>query len=812
MKYKIANLTLVGSLVILACAQGIIESVSAQANACPSTYITVQNAIDVPGEYSVWLEQNKPSNDSSLAYISGDEGNSCTQFNSPDNSDTWSWTRLSDANKRITIGEDTSQFRVYISDGALKVSKLLFTLDGECVPTGDGTNCVEEPLDFSIVGLNKNVSGSPVVETVLSNSSNPAVRVEFYFDEASTAFSTSTTAPYCLVLTDSDCAGWPSESLSDGKHSLTVRAISESGVTEKTLEFTINNSEETSSPTPTPPSPATEETTTTKPTTNTKPTTTKPENQNSEQNNTNTDSNEPASTQPAPSPSPSPTPQPTSNASSTPSQSTTIPQYTYYAPSATPTNNSQTPQTSNTSNQSTTTKNTKTVSPVKSAVVAGLNLKGDISGTVVVAAPKNISLSAGDKLELLVSGKTIDTIDIESKDTPTSFSFDTTKIKNGSAVLSMRVTKKSGEIATYSSTVNIQNNKVAATTGKVKSRWSVYVLSTLVILGIIFGGIYAVRHYKQTRSFEYAHNTMDYTYVQPENPYTGYAGASMAIIFAATAVFFFAPHQSYAANIGHIYRLSESTLPSNATTGVDADATISYVAFEATQSSEEPPTTPEPAPSPTTPTPTPTPLPSTGNRLFMFGDSLTVGMAANGLLPIFNETGFSVDTEYTDNSGEFIGNSIRAKGGWKLSDVEAVVDSHKDDLASANYIVVAIGTNDSPITENYDVRMVAFMNTLKGYSPNAKIFWVNTFFVDDGQWWVIQDGQLLHVYTNPVIAAGVASAKSNGIDATLIDFEGAIGRGEMIPPDGDYVHYSNQGSQTQARWLAGAVKSAIESQ
>jgi hypothetical protein len=325
LKYKIANLTLVGSLVILACAQGIIESVSAQANACPSTYITVQNAIDVPGEYSVWLEQNKPSNDSSLAYISGDEGNSCTQFNSPDNSDTWSWTRLSDANKRITIGEDTSQFRVYISDGALKVSKLLFTLDGECVPTGDGTNCVEEPLDFSIVGLNKNVSGSPVVETVLSNSSNPAVRVEFYFDEASTAFSTSTTAPYCLVLTDSDCAGWPSESLSDGKHSLTVRAISESGVTEKTLEFTINNSEETSSPTPTPPSPATEETTTTKPTTNTKPTTTKPENQNSEQNNTNTDSNEPASTQPAPSPSPSPTPQPTSNASSTPSQSTTIP-------------------------------------------------------------------------------------------------------------------------------------------------------------------------------------------------------------------------------------------------------------------------------------------------------------------------------------------------------------------------------------------------------------------------------------------------------------------------------------------------------
>jgi hypothetical protein len=70
LKYKIANLTLVGSLVILACAQGIIESVSAQANACPSTYITVQNAIDVPGEYSVWLEQNKPSNDSSLAYIS----------------------------------------------------------------------------------------------------------------------------------------------------------------------------------------------------------------------------------------------------------------------------------------------------------------------------------------------------------------------------------------------------------------------------------------------------------------------------------------------------------------------------------------------------------------------------------------------------------------------------------------------------------------------------------------------------------------------------------------------------------------------
>jgi hypothetical protein len=580
----------------------------ASAAACPSApYLIATPQIAAAGEYALWLEENRPTGSEVAVYVSADDGASCTEFGTPGSWDAWAWTSGSgDDVLTLDLAVGDIPLRLYTEGGATNVATLLLTLDHACEPTGTGENCVQQPIEFQVTGVAQGqvVSGSPVIQTAVTAPEGETVRVEYYFDDQTEAFSTQTTSPYCLILTDDTCAGWPSDSVSEGNHSLTIKLLSESGLQERTISFIVDNdNSEPTTPTPTPtpttptptPTPTTPSPSPTTPISSPAPTPTPTPTPSPSPNPTTTPvtANPPA---PAPSPSPSSRPSPAPSPSPSPTARPTTP-----APTPTPTP-SPTPSPTPTPTPSTATTTTPPAStttistPVKSGVVAGLNLSGEVSGNVAIATPKSAGVTLGDKIDLLVGGKVIESKTIDSPTTLTTFMLDTTALPNGTTVVSIRVTKPSGEISTYSSSVKIANGSFATAGGAVKSRWPIILLMSLLGIGLVVGGVFAVRYYLTSRRYASEHNAMDYTYVQPQNPYTGVAGATMAVFVGLTAVLFLGSNQSNAADIGYIYNLKDAQLSNGFSLQTDTTTTRQYVAF-----SNETPTTPPPTTPPVTP-------------------------------------------------------------------------------------------------------------------------------------------------------------------------------------------------------------------
>ncbi len=803
----------------------LVQPLSVSAAGCPDTpYLAVTTNIQASGDYAVWVEERLPADSSATVSVSADNGATCSKLEQPGSKDTWAWVSGGNSPLKLGLTDKTTALRLYTEGGKTQLAKLLLTLDIACIPTDDGSNCVQQPIDFSITGIAQNqvISASPIVETIIAEDVTQTVQIEYFLDNATSSFSTSTSAPYCLVLTNAACTGWPSSSLADGEHTLTVRSTSESGRVEKTIKFTVDNvvdvpakeespNDTTTTPVSTPttppvavtpqanpaPSPtpapvqATPTTPAVTPTTPTAPSSPPPV----------------VALPPTPSPSPSPSP---SYSPSTPTYSPVSPSQAVAptAPTVTPTTpvTSSLPSTyeSQTNTLTDTSGNTNSTATVKSAFVAGLDLNGEISGEAIVSLPKSVVAVLGDKVELLANGVVIESKEITNPSIPASFVLDTTKLKNGTSVISLRTTNVTGEVATYSSTVKIANNSLAASAGSVKSKWPLYLLSAIVMLGIGVGAWFALRYYKNMREFSNAHNTDDYTYVQPENPYANVAGASVAILLGISAVIFMNASQSYAANLGYIYELKSATLAKEFTVGQDTAANKSYVLLTSEKAVDPTP------PTATPPAVTPSPInPADGKYdVFTFGDSVTVEMVYNGLLQAYNDVGLSANTGFNKSGYEQVGASIRARGGWQLAHIEQLLESHRQDLAKADIIVMAIGSNDSPATEPYVDKIDKFLDKLHGYNPKAKILWVNVFFVNDGKNYAVKNGQLLQYYTNPLIARGVEKGRAKGIDVQVIDFEGAIKRGEVIAPDRDHVHFTGAGAAKQAKWLAGQVKKA----
>jgi hypothetical protein len=248
-----------------------------------------------------------------------------------------------------------------------------------------------------------------------------------------------------------------------------------------------------------------------------------------------------------------------------------------------------------------------------------LSLDGELSGKVVVTAPKNLVFYAGDSVELLVGGKIIETKEIKEQNSAVSFVLDTTKLVNGKTIVAVRVTRANGEISTYSSNVTIANGKISAASGAVKRSWLSLTLGILSFIAIAVAIVVLVRWYIQRRQFNEMHNTLDYTYVQPENPYYATAGASMAILVGLSTVLLLGVTQSNAANIGYIYSVAQASgVPTEYSLENDPSTDLDFVRMTDTADNADPgqnvdtghDTTPSPTPTPT-PSPTPTPPPAT---------------------------------------------------------------------------------------------------------------------------------------------------------------------------------------------------------
>lgn len=571
------SVLLISSLVVT------INPQKAKAAACPDKpYMVVNPSIEVAGEYAVWIREKREAATSPQIHISTDGGNDCSSMQKSSGTN-WNWVSGSGGTLKKSIDAGVADIRIYISGGSIYLATLLLTLDTSCTPEEDGSNCVVEPLEFTVTGIaqGQTISGSPVIETTINDPPEGSILVEYSFDGGDT-FSSSTTSPYCLVLTGGTCAGWPSSSLSDGEHTLTVRTVSENGISERTLRFSIQNQVATAPPSAPNPSPTPSSPTSTPPASpTTSPITPSP-----------TPTTSPVTARPNPSPAPTPAPSPASTTptvatptpSPTPASTQTVRQISAgqqqalqeNVPTSAPSTNITTSEGVIQDISSST--STSTPSSVSSkAYVAGLNIEKKLSGKVIITTPDDIYLNAGDKVELLVGGKVIESKPIEQNTPSTSFVLDTTQIKNGNTIVSLRITRENGEISTYSSNAEIANGTIAATVGNAQNTWLRTSLLFILFIGLAVAGFFGYRYYRQRQAYNFLHNTADYTYVQPENPYYAAAGATAAVFLAFGAVLTLGQIGGYAANVGYVVQLKNATIPTTFAVASETESGIDYV-------------------------------------------------------------------------------------------------------------------------------------------------------------------------------------------------------------------------------------------
>lgn len=241
----IAAVMLVLSSVFLT-VEPLIQQVFSQSTSCDALpAVSLKQNVSIEGEYRIWLLAKKEST-SAIPYVKVDNG-VCRQVSLPTTND-WQWVggRSGAITQNLTEGEHNFTFSV--DNGAVLLDKVLVTSDLECVPTGDGGNCVQDPLNFVVVGISDGeiVNGSRTVSAQLSNTTYQYATVEFYIDDK--LVGKQGAAPYCLVdtsATDTTCTGYDFNALGNGDHKLKVVATSNNGLTEQSIiSFKVDSSAE----------------------------------------------------------------------------------------------------------------------------------------------------------------------------------------------------------------------------------------------------------------------------------------------------------------------------------------------------------------------------------------------------------------------------------------------------------------------------------------------------------------------------------------------------------------------------------------
>jgi hypothetical protein len=508
-----------GLVSLLAAPLGLMPQVALAASCPNKPYLVADADVSVAGEYSAWVLQKSNEGTSPSVYISADEGKSCTLLDRNESTTNWQWVAGANGIINFNLEPGKSAMRIYVDGGTTNLARLLLTLDNDCVPEDNGNNCVAQPLQITIGGLQQGstVAGDINVQTYINTETTENVRVDYFFDSQATAYSTSNTAPYCLVMAGNGCGSWSTKSLPNGQHSLTVRASSASSLKETTITFTINNASPVPSPAPTTP---------------------------------------PAPTYTTGSSSPIVRPVLISN-----SENRALAQSTASATGTPVSTTSTTP--------------TGTTTPIKDSFVAGLNIKGQIKGKVVVTPPKELVVVKGDKLELIVDGQSVEIKTVEMTSTAPTFILDTTKYKNGKVTVAIKHIKVSGETSTYNSDVEIVNG-VASTVNTAKRRWPSVIAGIVAFVVFVIAAITIARYIIQKRQFTQNHILTEYSYVQPQNPYYA-AGMGAAAVLLVVFGFLYRGTSGFAANVGYILSLPDSQLAEEFNMANDPATNIAYV-------------------------------------------------------------------------------------------------------------------------------------------------------------------------------------------------------------------------------------------
>jgi fibronectin type 3 domain-containing protein len=219
-------------LALLASALVVVAPRSASAAACQSIgadHGQVNSSVVIPEttEYRVWNRLKTPDSDFNTYFLEID-GSQCYWVGAPMAENQWVWIGSKDnkASSKLTVNltKGTHTLKFIGNDEELRLDRVIFTSDMNCVPTGNGNNC-DNPSDTSpptvkltAPAANSTVSGQVAV-TANATDNTGVKKVDFYVN--SSLASSDTTSPYGFNLKTTD--------LPDGDHLLITKAYDAAG-------------------------------------------------------------------------------------------------------------------------------------------------------------------------------------------------------------------------------------------------------------------------------------------------------------------------------------------------------------------------------------------------------------------------------------------------------------------------------------------------------------------------------------------------------------------------------------------------------
>jgi hypothetical protein len=553
--------------------------------------------VSVSADHNIWvLAKKETATAKPFLRVNDTE---CTELALPAGN-TWEW--VSGKSGKITeyLAAGNNSFNFSVDGGAVLMDKVLVTNDLECVPEGDGGNCVKDQLEYFLDGVNNgDIISSPVPIKVNILSNTPNATIQFYLN--GTRIGEQTSAPYCLVAgSGSTCGSYDffGNGYAEGSYTLSVVGTVEGQESvEQSRTFTLKNPIPAQSPAPSPPPATTQKTLTL-----------------SVDGIADNETVSGAKTVKA-----------TVSDGTNVKVDFYINDRLYSSDTSAPfcmvngTGNSCGNWDSQTVNNGNYTLGvTASASDAKSASKAikiSINNKAPVasetpkkqeivvgvanqqaSGIVRVTVPASRTANAST-VTYKVNDKPVETVPATSPAT----TIDTSQYSNGNAAVTATINKTNGEKEVLQSSVKVRNDAITSSSSWFKE----HIVMTMLFLvlssvGLFLFARFAISWY-QNRQLEEMHNLTDaYTYVQPqETAYqTQAAGGLAAFLFATVGVLSVVQFGSsaVATRLGFISEMETGTRPSQYVIYDDPDQRV-YVRLDHTEGSANPSPAPNPTPT-----------------------------------------------------------------------------------------------------------------------------------------------------------------------------------------------------------------------
>lgn len=206
--------------------------------------VTSTTNVSTAGTYRIWSRIMSGTAATDNSYDLEIDGANCFRVGNNNSMATGSWQWVDYQNGTTTTKIDLAlsagshTIKMIGTEDGVKLDRIIMTTDTSCVPTGTGDNCVpavdatSPTTSITAPAANAKLKGTVNVTANASDDSGTVSKVELYIDGGTTPVATDTSSPFSL--------SWNTTSVSNGNHTLTVKAYDPSGNIGTSTAVTVN--------------------------------------------------------------------------------------------------------------------------------------------------------------------------------------------------------------------------------------------------------------------------------------------------------------------------------------------------------------------------------------------------------------------------------------------------------------------------------------------------------------------------------------------------------------------------------------------